>query len=207
MHQLPSESKLFFKIFRTHVRITCHQPRISRDFCLPYHCLQQGLIPRVHPSVCQKYTEKTRKSPLTFTHAWAILTATKIPPDVCFRASLLALSSVILAASAASLHLSLASLLNCSSISSFLSLFYPKEDIALPFVSPHVLFPCSMPTQQGGPQSSCFFLHFHSVLPFSLLPPFWGSSTHLPSFICASCCIPITAPVLLCGSSAAALTH
>ena len=70
----------------------------------------------VQPSECQKNTEKTRKPPLTFTHAWAILrslpeiesiapssapttapkllpTATKTPSDVCFRSSVPALSS------------------------------------------------------------------------------------------------------------------
>ena len=86
----------------------------------------------VQPSECQMYTEKTRRPPPTFTHAWAILpslpgiesiatsprllsTATKTPPDVCLRSSVPALSSVLLAAFAANLHPSLASLLNCSS--------------------------------------------------------------------------------------------
>ena len=121
----------------------------------------------VQPSECQNNNEKTRNPPVAFTHAWAILpslpgstqssllllpqllpkllsTATKTPPDVCFRSSLLALSSVILAASAADLHPSLASLLNCSSISSFPSLrFIPKKISHFPFVPSHVLPLCA----------------------------------------------------------------
>ena len=80
----------------------------------------------------------------TFTQAWAILpsfpeidsiapssapttaprllsTATKTPPDVCLRSSSPAISFVILAALAANLHPSLASMLNCYSISSFIN--------------------------------------------------------------------------------------
>ena len=49
-------------------------------------------------------------------------TAMKTPPDECLRSSLPTFSSVILAASAANLHHSLASLLKRSSISSFLNL-------------------------------------------------------------------------------------
>ena len=113
----------------------------------------------VQPSECQKYTEKTRNPPLMFTHAWAILpslpeiktivpssapttaprllsTTTRTPPDVCFRSSQLALSSVILAASAANIYPSFASLLNCSSLSSFLILYsIPKKISHFPFVS------------------------------------------------------------------------
>ena len=78
----------------------------------------------VQPSECLQFSAKTRIPPLTFTHAWAILPsfpgidvtapssvpttaprllsiATKTPPDVCLRSSLLAFSSVIPTASAA----------------------------------------------------------------------------------------------------------
>ena len=121
--------------------------------CLLHRCLKQRLIPRVQPSECQKYTEKTRKPPLTLTHVWAFLpsfpefesiapssapmtapvllsTATKTLPDVRFRSSLLALSSVILVASAANLRPSLAPLLNCSSTSSFLNLCSIRKKIS-----------------------------------------------------------------------------
>ena len=159
----------------------------------------------VPPSECQKYTEKTRRPPLTFTYAWAILpwlpwiesiapssapttaprllsTATKTPPDVCLRSSVPALSSVILVAFAANIHPSLASLLNCSSSTP------------------------SRPIEQGTPQyfgsffisvlsSSCSCLHLCEV-----------SSVHLCSLDCTSCCILITASVLFCCPSAASLT-
>ena len=121
----------------------------------------------VQPSECQKYTEKTRIPPCTFTQAWVILpslpgidatapsfspttvpkllsTAIKTPPDVCLRSSLLALSSVILAASAANspsfLGLSVELLLHFFLPQSVLN---PKEDIALSFVSSHVLPLCA----------------------------------------------------------------
>ena len=133
----------------------------------------------VQPSQCQKYTEKTRKPPLTFTHAWAMFpslpeiepiapssapttaprllsTATKTPPDVRFRSSLLALSSVILAASAANFHPFFASQLNCSSISSFLNL-------------------CSIPKKISH-FPLYLFMYFLSVFGLGI------SSTHLLSF-------------------------
>ena len=144
----------------------------------------------VQPSECQKYAQKTRKPPLTFAHAWAIIpslpetesialfsapttaprflsTATKTLPYVCFRSSLLAISSVILASSAANLHPSLASLLNCSCISSFLNLCsIPKKISHFPFV-----FSLYSKPIQGAPQYSCFFLHFSCVFSFRLYPP------------------------------------
>ena len=78
----------------------------------------------VLPSESQKYTKKTRKPPLTFTHAWAI-----------FPTWAILLSEP---------EIELASLLNCSSIPSFLSL-------------------CSIPKKISN---SPFYLlmHFYSVL-------------------------------------------
>ena len=98
----------------------------------------------VHPSECQMYTAKTRIPPVTFTHGrffvhflgWtgpirfpcrSMLPSScrllqKKPPDVCLRSSLPALSSVILAASAAHLHPFVDSLMNCSYIPTLLIL-------------------------------------------------------------------------------------
>ena len=99
----------------------------------------------VQPSECQKYTEKTPQtssdvhrclgnssfvsrdriycpSSAPTTVPRSLSAAKKTSPDVCFRSYLLALLSVILAASAANLHPSLASLLNSSSIFCFLNL-------------------------------------------------------------------------------------
>ena len=144
----------------------------------------------VHPSECQKYTENTLIPPLAFTQAWVILpslpgidaispsfspttaprslsTAVKTPPDVRLRSSLPAVSSVILA-SAANHHPSLASLLNCSSISSFLNLCPIAKKIShFPFVYSHVLPLCAPRCQpmlgnenngaEGWQRTPCFF--------------------------------------------------
>ena len=80
--------------------------------------------------------------------------ATKTPPDVCFRSSLLALSSVILAASAASLHPSLAS--------SICALSQKRYRTFLCIFSCVFLCAPSRPIDQGA----------SSVFPFWLLPPF-----------------------------------
>ena len=74
MHSFPLKPQTFFKVLRAHVSITCHQPRVPGDFRLLQNCLHQSLIFReVQPSEYQKYTAYTRKPPLTFTHACAIL--------------------------------------------------------------------------------------------------------------------------------------
>ena len=169
---------------------------------------------------CQRYTVKTRKPPLTFAHDWTILpslpvtesvapssaptTATKTPPYVCFRSSLLALSSVILAVSAANLHPSLASLLNCSCISSFLNLCSTPKKIS------H--FHSYFSVLQADPLSK---VHINTLVSFSIsvVSSLFGcihlceiSSALLHSFTCNSCCILVNASVLLCGPSGAALT-
>ena len=90
----------------------------------------------VHHSECRKYMVKTRVPPLTFTHAWALhsqrwtylVLLDNCTPHYCrllrkFLSTCAcerALSSVILAASAANLHPYFTSVLNCSFISSFL---------------------------------------------------------------------------------------
>ena len=85
-------------------------------------------------------------------------TATNNPPDVCLRSSLLALTSVIL--TAANLQPCLASVLNCSSISSLLNLCSMSKKISHVPLYLIVCFCCApcRPNQQGAPQSSCVFL-------------------------------------------------
>ena len=124
-----------------------------------------------HPSECQKQTEKIRSPTLTFTQAWAILpsfpsiapssapttaprllsTATKTSPDVCLRSSSPAISLVTLAALAANLHPSVASMLNCYSISSFIN-------------------QCSIPkkTSKGPLYLLVYFLSVLQAKPFSI---------------------------------------
>ena len=132
MHLTFSKPKAFFELFWTHDSTTCHQQWMLRGPSSFQHRCHDGFVSR-------------RPPPLTFTHAWAILPslpgidsivpsstpttaprllsiATKTPPDVCLRSSSPAVSQVIIAALAANLHPSLASLLNCSFISSFLHL-------------------------------------------------------------------------------------
>ena len=58
--------------------------------------------------------DRTAPSSLSTTVPRSPSVATKTPPNVCLQSSLLAFSSVTLAASAAHLHHSLVSLLNCS---------------------------------------------------------------------------------------------
>ena len=89
-----------------------------------------------------------------------------------------------------------------------------KSSIARSCVSSHALFLCipRRPVEQGTPRHSYFFLHFISVFISFLSSPFGcfhlleALSLKLLSSICTSCCILITASVLLCGPSAAALT-
>ena len=154
--------------------------------------------------------ETTDPSSAPTTAPRLLSTATKTPPDVCFRSSLLALSSVILDASAAKFHPSLASLLNCYSISSFLSLCsIQKKKSHFPlyllknFFSVLHANPLSKVHQYD---SASFFISVQSS-PFGSLHRCGFSSVHLPSFTSTSCCILTTTSFLLCGPSAAALTH
>ena len=90
---------------------------------------------------------------------------TKTPPDVCVRSSLLALSSVILAALAANLHPFLASLLNCSSISSFLNLCsIPKKTSKVPLY-PLMYFLFALPTEPVNNAHLKFFSSFLTSFP------------------------------------------
>ena len=102
-------------------------------------------------------------------------TATKTPPDVCLRSSPLALSSIILPASAANLRHSLAYLLS-SSISSFLNLCsFTKKISHLPFY----LLVYSFSVLQADPLSK---VHLNTLASFSIsvkTSPFWL----LPSFV------------------------
>ena len=222
MHQIPLKPKALLKIFRTHVCITRNQPRIPGSSFLG-----------IQPSECQMYTEKTRNPPLTFTHDWAILpsvpgidtiaassppttaprllsTATISPPEVCLRSSLPAVSSVILAASAANLHPSLTSLLNGPSISSFLILCSAPKKISY---FPLYLLMYFFSVLQAAPLSKVHLnsraSFFFSVLssPFGCLHLCGFSSVHLLSFTWTFCCILTITSVLLCCPSAAALTH
>ena len=115
--------KALLDIFWTHVCIANNEPWMPGSSHLLLHCYyhSQSILPNAK-SIQQKNHIPSR----TFTHAWAGLpsfhgiyvtapsslpttgprllsTATKTP-DVCFGSSLLAFSSVILAASAANLH-------------------------------------------------------------------------------------------------------
>ena len=84
--------------------------------------------------------------------------ATKLPPDVCLRSSLLAFLSLILAAPAACVHPCLDSLLTCSSISS-------------------LLIPCSIPKKMSKVPLhllTYFFLAHHAE-PFN--------KVHLTAFV------------------------
>ena len=145
MHPVPLKPETCFKLYWAHIRVTYHQPRMSGDSGSLEHCFQQGFIPRGPtfrvPEVCRKHSHTsphiypslgnstliawvgaTALSLSPTTDPKLLTTAMKTPPDVCLRSSLFGLSPVILAASAAILDPSFASLLNCSSISSFLSL-------------------------------------------------------------------------------------
>ena len=209
------EHALFFEpeslpdIFRVLVGTTRHQPRMLGGPRLLDHCFHQRLIPRCpYPSVCQKYTAKTRISPLIFTLAWAVhalfarmdatapsslsttaprslSVATKTPPDVCLQSSLLARSSVILAASAANLHPRLVSLLNCRSISSsfILCSIHRKRCRMCPCTFPCASFACSTPTLEQN-TSYCFCGLFvpRSCSCFSQFGTFPGSVSLLKKF-------------------------
>ena len=198
--------RLLSKIFWTHVCITRDQPRVPGKFCLLQHCLKQGFIPR---SPTSRVPEAHRKNTQTSSYIYPSLrgietiapssapttapkllsTATKTPPDVCLLSSVTAFSSVILAGSAANLHPSLASLSNCSSISSFLkSVLYSKEDIALSFVSSHILFSV---LQRAGCNSIFLLLSVFQFCPSLLAGTTFFASVHPLSLICTS--------ILLCG--------
>ena len=198
---LVRETWLGFSCLSPRSYIGSHRSFALLSICFLHHCLKQSLIPQWSSLLCQKYTTKIRKPPLTFTLAWAILpslpeietlvpssspttapkllsTATKTCPDVCFFVfnvcSFIGGSCCV----SCNLYPPLASLLNCSSISSFLSLCsIPKKDIALSFVSSHSLFLCTprRSVEQGTPQQLCLFLHFSSVFSFWLPPPLKGS--------------------------------
>ena len=197
-------SQVLLLIFWLLVGIARYQPRCLVILaCFTTTTISASFL-GVHPSGCQKYTAKTRIPPLTFTHAWAMLPsfpgidvtapsslpttaprllsiATETPPDVCLRSSLLA-------ASAANLYLCLASLLNCSSISSLLILgSIPKKMSKVPlylliyFVS--VLQ--AEPFNKGAPHRFRSLLHLTSAFPFFLMEmSFYHSSAPncFPSF-------------------------
>ena len=65
MHHLPWEPKTLFKVFWTHVCITRCYPRVKT-------ASSNASFLGLHPSECQKYTEKICNPPLAFTHAWAM---------------------------------------------------------------------------------------------------------------------------------------
>ena len=90
----------------------------------------------------------------------------RLLPTCAWRSSLLAFSSVILAASAATLHPSMAFLLKCTSIP--FSVNDPKEDIALYLVSSHVL-PLGAPMLIHLTMCTSIFL----LSSCSLHPPLW----------------------------------
>ena len=130
--------------------------------------------------------QNTRRRPrryaiphLTFNQSWAILPsfpgiaqslplppttapkllsiATTTPPEVCLRSSSPAVSSVILAALAANLHPSFASLLNYSSIFPFLNLCsIPKKVSKVPLY----LLICFLSVLQVEPFSNAHLISF-----------------------------------------------
>ena len=161
----------------------------------------------VHPSECQKYTEKTRNPPLTFTHAWAILPSlpgiesiapSSTPPQLLPSDCRLPQNFLLMCAydphcllfhRRFSLHPLQTSilpgplLLNCSSISFFLSLCAITKKISH---FPLYLFMCFFSVLQANPLSKVhlhyFASFFISVLsfPFGCLHPCGISSAHLP---------------------------
>ena len=56
----------------TQVCITRCQQRVSGCSCSLQNCSSSASFLGVHPFECQKYTEKIRNPPLTFTRAWVI---------------------------------------------------------------------------------------------------------------------------------------
>ena len=110
---------------------------------------------------------------------------------------------MILAASAASLHPSFASLLNCSSISSFLSLCSVPKKISH-FLS--VLH--ADPLSKVHLSSFASFFHFGPVFSFWLLPPLWNLLRPSPLFHSDFLLLPpFLVSILYCNPSAAALTQ
>ena len=118
MHLIFPKPQAFPKIFWAHVSITCYQPWMLRGPSSFQNCFQQCFVSR-RPSfrMPEVHREDTQSSSDV-----QLLQGCTTPPDVCLRSSSPTVSSVILAARAANLHPSLASLLNCSFISSFLNL-------------------------------------------------------------------------------------
>ena len=110
---------------------------------------------------------------------------------------------MILAASAASLHPSFASLLNCSSISSFLSLCsIPKK------ISHFLSVLHADPLSKVHLSSFASFFHFGPVFSFWLLPPLWNLLRPSPLFHLDFLLLPpFHISVLFCNPSAAALTQ
>ena len=134
-----------------------------------------------HPSQCQKYTAKisfpgidmTDPSSLSTTAPKSLSSATKTPLHACLQFSLLAFSSVILAASAANLHPCYTSLWNCSSISSFpILLSIPKKMRKVPLYLVMYFFSVLYADKQGTYHRFCWFSRFFSC---SLILPVLGS--------------------------------
>ena len=91
-------------------------------------------------------------------------TIRKTPPDMCLRSSLLSFSSAILAASAANLYPCSISLLNCSSISSFLNLCsIPKKTSHFPLYLLMHFSLCSKPIHRARCALKLFLLFFISI--------------------------------------------
>ena len=164
MHLFPLKPEALFKIFWTHVCIN-HKCRVVLA-CFRNASSKASFL-GVQPCKCQKYTEKTRKPPLTLTHAWASLpslpgiesiapsyapttaprllsTAAKTPPGVCFRSSLPAVSSGnscrVRCKSPSFIGLFVELLLHFLLP---LSVLNSKEDIAFSFEPSHVLPLCA----------------------------------------------------------------
>ena len=139
------QAKAFLHIFWIHVGVTSHQPGMPGSSRLLYNRFPQRLIPRLNPQItrqqssCDVHPCLGDSPSLSITAPRPRSVATKTPPSVSSQSSLLALTSVILAASAANLY-------SCSAlfVEVLLHLLLPhpvlnpKENVQGTFVPPHV---------------------------------------------------------------------
>ena len=138
------------EVFWIHVGITSDQPGIPGISRLLHHCFHQRFVsrrpscrmPKIHgkdphassdnhPRLGDFALNVTVPSSLSTTAPKLLSIATKTPPDVCLQSTMPALSSVILAASAANIHPCFDSRLSCSSFLILCSITHKDVECAM----------------------------------------------------------------------------